>query len=274
MPSAVIGHVRATKGTVTVGAGIPVAKKADLYPGDLLVVGSSGEAEVDLTLKKTNCTVGRNTQLRVLPSVNVAFQILSQDGDLICGTASRSRQVEKVNGGGFEISVMDSVFAISVRQSQATIKVDQGSLIVTGRTGRRRGVVLARKQQSVVPIGGDPRAPRPITLTPRERALFAALELRLGLSAPSDTSRPNTKILAGPEHQTTSSTATFIFAASERGVVFSCSLDGADFHICSSPAILSGLSVGHHIFAVRGTDMAGNAGSVQAYAWQITATLR
>jgi hypothetical protein len=267
----VVGHVRTTRGEVTLGRGIPVTKKADLHSGDLLMIGPTGEAELDLMVKGTKCTVGRDTQLRVLPSANVAYQLLG-DGDLTCGTGSRSRRPAKVMGpnGTFVISMVDPVFKISVRRRRSTIKVDRGSLVVTGPTGRRRGVVLARKQQSVVPAGGDSRAPRSMTLTPPERAVFVSLERTL--PAPTDTTAPTTTILAGPGTQTGKRTATFTFQASEAGVSFSCSLDGGDFRVCSSPASLSSLSAGRHRFAVGATDTAGNAGRAATYSWRITST--
>jgi hypothetical protein len=269
----VVGHVRTTRGQVTVARGIPVTNRADLHAGDLLVVGPTGEAQVDLRQKSTTCTVGRDTKLRVQPSANVSYQLQGDDGDLTCGTGSRSRRPAKVEGpnGTFEISMVDPVFRITVRLKRATIKVDRGSLVLTGRTGKHRGVVLARKQQSVVPRGGDPRAPRPITLTAGERAVFAAVERRL--PAPTDTAAPTTTILVKPGTPTTDRTATFTFRASETPVSFSCSLDGGDFRVCSSPATFS-LPVGNHHFAVRATDAAGNAGSAVGYSWRIARTTR
>jgi hypothetical protein len=72
-----------------------------------------------------------------------------------------------------------------------------------------------------------------------------------------DTSPPETTITSGgPE--TASTTATFEFIASESSSTFECSLDGAAFASCTSPATHSGLAEGPHSFRVRATDRAGN----------------
>jgi hypothetical protein len=73
----------------------------------------------------------------------------------------------------------------------------------------------------------------------------------------SDTTPPDTTITSGPPATTTSSSATFQFAASEPST-FECSLDGAAFAACSSPATYTGLAPGSHTFGVRATDTAGN----------------
>ena len=53
--------------------------------------------------------------------------------------------------------------------------------------------------------------------------------------------------------------ARMTFSASEAGARFDCQLDGGGFHACASPAEYTGLAVGFHTFAVRATDLAGNA---------------
>src|SRR5262249_32594385 len=122
------------------------------------------------------------------------------------------------------------------------------------------------------PKGGDPRIPQRIALPARERVVFVALER--ALPAPKDTTAPKTTILAKPDTRTPIDAATFTFRASEPGVTFSCSLDGPDFRVCSSPAGFSMLAAGRHTFAVRATDAAGNAGTPIAYSWRITGGFR
>ncbi|HYY76368.1 MAG TPA: hypothetical protein VE644_08630, partial [Gaiellaceae bacterium] len=67
--------------------------------------------------------------------------------------------------------------------------------------------------------------------------------------------------------------ASFSFAASEAGGSYECSLDGAPFSACTSPATYSSLADGGHSFAVRARDGAGNTdGSPAQHAWTVDAT--
>jgi hypothetical protein len=55
---------------------------------------------------------------------------------------------------------------------------------------------------------------------------------------------------------------------------YSCSLDGADFAPCTSPAAIGGLPVGDHELAVRATDPAGNTDDTPArHTWTVAAPL-
>jgi hypothetical protein len=69
---------------------------------------------------------------------------------------------------------------------------------------------------------------------------------------------------------TASTSATFAFRADESGATFSCSLDGAAFRFCQSPATFTGLARGGHTFAFRATDAEGNTGPAEHYAWTIS----
>jgi subtilisin family serine protease len=92
----------------------------------------------------------------------------------------------------------------------------------------------------------------------------------LSLNGPPDTTAPETTISGSPA-DSTSTTASIAFTASEAGT-FECSLDGAAFSSCSSPASLSGLAVGPHAFQVRATDLAGNVDQTPASAsWNVLA---
>jgi hypothetical protein len=75
---------------------------------------------------------------------------------------------------------------------------------------------------------------------------------------PVDTTPPDTTILAGPDGTVGASSAAFSFSASELGATFACSLDGAPFVTCTSPAAFAALAAGSHVFAVRASDGAGN----------------
>jgi hypothetical protein len=72
-----------------------------------------------------------------------------------------------------------------------------------------------------------------------------------------DTQAPKTTLVARPPAVIGSPFASFRFS-SEPGAGFQCSLDGADFAACTSPASYSELQDGAHVFAVRAVDAAGN----------------
>jgi hypothetical protein len=78
-----------------------------------------------------------------------------------------------------------------------------------------------------------------------------------------DNTAPDTAIGSKPDTTTTSTTATFTFAANEPGT-FSCSLDGAPPQPCASPADYTNLASGQHTFEVRATDQAGNTDPTSA----------
>ena len=85
-----------------------------------------------------------------------------------------------------------------------------------------------------------------------------------------DTTPPNTTITGNPGAVTTSTSATFTFTASQAGSTLACSLDGAEFTSCSSPATFTGLATGSHNFRARATDPAGNTDPTPAaFGWTI-----
>ncbi|MFL6005050.1 MAG: Ig-like domain-containing protein [Gaiellaceae bacterium] len=87
---------------------------------------------------------------------------------------------------------------------------------------------------------------------------------------PADVDVPVTTISGGPFGTVSTRDASFPFYASETGVTFACSLDGAAFTSCTSPAAYTGLSAGSHVFRVRAADAAGNVEQPAAErAWTI-----
>ena len=91
------------------------------------------------------------------------------------------------------------------------------------------------------------------------------------VSAPAaftvDTTAPVSSFSATPENDADIH-ATFEFGSSESGSSFECSLDGAAFAPCESPASYRELSPGTHTFEVRATDAAGNQGEVARHEWR------
>jgi len=91
-----------------------------------------------------------------------------------------------------------------------------------------------------------------------------------------DTSTPDTTLLSGPSGATSSNDATFTFLSPDAGpgATFQCSLDGASFSVCTSPATYNNLSMGTHTFSVRVRDANGNLDPTPATrTWVIDATL-
>ncbi len=89
-------------------------------------------------------------------------------------------------------------------------------------------------------------------------------------SPSTDTTPPDTTITSGPAPATRAGDAEFSFGASEAGSAFACSLDGAPFAACSTPARYTGLADGNHSFSVRATDPLGNTDQSPAIrSWRI-----
>ncbi|HEX2291692.1 MAG TPA: DNRLRE domain-containing protein, partial [Gaiellaceae bacterium] len=87
-----------------------------------------------------------------------------------------------------------------------------------------------------------------------------------------DTTAPETSIDSGPRDPSNNSSAVFSFAANEQAR-FECSLDGAPFATCSSPATYAGLGEGRHSLEVRAVDPAGNAeAEPAAHTWTVDLT--
>ncbi len=73
-----------------------------------------------------------------------------------------------------------------------------------------------------------------------------------------DTIAPDTTITSGLSGTVKDKSASFSFSSTEANSKFECSLDGAAFSSCTSPAKYNGLKDGQHTFRVRAIDAAGN----------------
>ncbi len=103
--------------------------------------------------------------------------------------------------------------------------------------------------------------------------LLIALSGVDGVYAAPDTTPPNTSITSGPASTTTSTSARFSFASTERGSSFECKRNAvSSYRSCISPRVYSGLAVGLHTFSVRATDAAGNVDRTPATrSWTVKA---
>jgi MYXO-CTERM domain-containing protein len=84
-----------------------------------------------------------------------------------------------------------------------------------------------------------------------------------------DLTAPATTLTSAPSSPSAQPTATFTFSSSAEAH-FECSLDGAAFTDCTSPATYANLSEGNHTFQVRAKDEAGNADATPAsHIWTV-----
>lgn len=82
---------------------------------------------------------------------------------------------------------------------------------------------------------------------------------------------PVTAFTATPPAASTSSQATFAFAADQTGSSYLCSVDGGAFAPCTAPVTVTGLNTGEHSFAVRATNSYGVvATQAVVFTWTIT----
>jgi parallel beta-helix repeat protein len=90
-----------------------------------------------------------------------------------------------------------------------------------------------------------------------------------------DTTAPQTTITGQPAAETTSTSASFSFGATDDfsatgALTYACSVDGIAFGPCFSPQAYSGLAVGSHTFRVKASDEAGNTDDTPAtYTWTV-----
>jgi acetyl esterase/lipase/plastocyanin len=88
----------------------------------------------------------------------------------------------------------------------------------------------------------------------------------------ADVTPPSVTITSGPSSPSTSSSATFTYAADET-VTFACAIDGGAFASCPATGVTySALAVGSHTFGAQATDGAGNVSSPMTWTWYISNT--
>jgi hypothetical protein len=90
-----------------------------------------------------------------------------------------------------------------------------------------------------------------------------------------DTTAPATAIVDGPGTVSGAHTQAIAFAASEPGVTYTCAFDRRRSRPCTSPVVMRHLRLGHHSFAVRARDAAGNPQAVPTrIGWQVVSLVR
>ncbi len=83
-------------------------------------------------------------------------------------------------------------------------------------------------------------------------------------------SRPNTKLEKHPPRHSRSTTAKFVFAATEKGSKFRCKLDKGKYRPCRSPKVYRRLHKGSHVFRVYAIGPSGQRDKTPAkFAWRV-----
>lgn len=97
--------------------------------------------------------------------------------------------------------------------------------------------------------------------------LFGGLIVSGGLDP--DIIAPVAPVLSGVPTAPTIDTTASIGISGEDGATFKCSLDGADYAVCPSPLVLSGLALGDHTLLVTQADTAGNVSPAASAVWTV-----
>ena len=258
------GSYRVASDVVLVGAQ-RVTARGDLFPGRAIETRKGGVAHFNLKLKGSECRLRKKGRIIVRPAPGVLLRVTSTAGEVWCVTlvAAGSASFE---GRQTRVFTRDPVVGLVVTKKRTVVKVRRGAVVVTGASGRRRGVVVLARQQTVVRTGGDPARPAPVVLTQDQKTV--ANTLAAMLPRPKDTTAPAVELAETPPAVSEDVLASFSFAASEKDVVFECAFDGIDFRVCSTPATRT-LKPGRHAFHVRAVDAAGNRGETTTYEWTI-----
>jgi hypothetical protein len=189
------------------------------------------------------------------------------DGDLSLGT---SNLVDTPGGGGGALSGELDLRIRDVTNSGSPVTVYSGKLDALTPTALGN---LAAGDSRVYEF----RVSFPDVGAGAENAFQGStMSVEFDWSAVNDTldlDPPETTITSGPAALSASPNASFAFTSDEAGGTFECSLDGAAFSSCTTPASLTGLTDGAHTFDVRATDLAGNTDATpDSVSWTIDAT--
>ncbi len=240
-----------------------------LHSGDLLTATGDGWVEFTVRVRKSVVYCRTNPvrgKVQVDPP-GIPSLVSFINGTSACGTRPSGKLKPMGLGpGGGRVTAKDPVFVVVVAKGKKTVKVRSGVVVVSGKGGGRTAVVVGPNQKTVVPNGKAPGRVTPAgPFGPSERASISALERVLPKQ--TDFTAPTITSVTGPPAQSTLTTATFTYRASESGVTFSCKLDSDGFRLCQRR--YEGLAPGPHTLVIKATDAAGNTGPARVYNWAI-----
>jgi Tol biopolymer transport system component len=268
-----VGKLKIVSHNVFVG-GTVAYNDRQLYAGGGVRTGPEGEANISLDLKRAQCTIRRRTRIILRPAPSVVLRVTSVSADVWCswGRGEGEATLEGPNKKGHKTTVTtkDPVFGFVVTKQKVIVKVTRGAVVVAGRSGLARAVVVGRARQVVVGADGQPRQPAPIALTAAQRRVAARLSAFL--PAAHDLAPPRVEFLNVPGQATDEILARLSFRTigkeSRADVTYSCSFDRGGFFVCSPP-VLKAFGPGRHEFAVRAVDAAGNVGNPVRAKWTV-----
>ena len=246
-------------------AGRPVRA---LHAGDQLFVQDRGDVEfkLDVDGNRAYCeSLSPQSHVVVMPSKAALLRFVK--GTSFCGALPDNPLPMQLGTYGKLQANDDPVFKVVVGKAGSSVAVRRGALVVTGKGGPNRSVVLGRDRQTRVVTGTEPTAPKTTGVT------TAAEQKNLaGVQAPlppvKDRERPTIAGLRGPHDPSSLREATFEITPSEAATL-SCALDSTDLRLCSSSVSYERLRPGRHTFSVQATDAAGNIGPIATYRWTI-----
>jgi glucose/arabinose dehydrogenase len=113
-------------------------------------------------------------------------------------------------------------------------------------------------------------APTAQSAAPCEPAGGGGAVVGPGEQSGSGSKRPNTKLGKHPPKHSHSTTAKFVFTATEKGAKFRCKLDRGKYRPCRSPKVYRRLRKGKHVFRVYAIGSNGQRDKTPVkFAWQV-----
>jgi Tol biopolymer transport system component len=240
-----------------------------LHAGDELLVQHRGDVEfrLDVDGNRAYCeSLAPDSHLVVVPSKAALLRFVG--GTSFCGVLPNNEMPMQLQSYGSITADVDPVFKVVVGKKDANVAVRKGALVVAGKGGRVRSVVLGRNRQTRVASGTEPTAPQSAA-APKAAEQKAVANVQQPLPPVNDGTPPKITRLSGPHDPSSLREATFEITASEPGTALTCALDSTDLRLCTSPQSYEHLRPGLHTFTVRATDAAGNIGPIATYRWEI-----
>ncbi len=262
-------------------AGAITLNYVDLATGDSYANGSGATVGI----KDAN-TQGAN---RLLASYNSRTNSFVQSGHAIQFTVPTVTSI--VRSAASPTNAGSVTFSVSFSDSVSGVDAGDFALAATGLTGAAiTGVAGSGSVYTVTVNTGSGDGTLVLNLIDNDTIRTSVGAARLGGTGVGngsfsvgqsyliDKTPPDTTLSSTPAVLSGSASATFAFTGSDAvtapgSLTFQSSLDGGAWTAATGPLTLAGLGDGHHTFAVRAVDQAGNIdASPAAFAWTVDTT--